>query len=153
MISSRLYALDGVEFSDCFRKAFNEAIQQQRDDLVSPAKLPQELKTQSTLISCNELSEESYHTIRSGFVEFYQGREVPYDSEDMMSAKLEDMKKYLSQRINCYRVSSTSAPYFIQKLIKKKNELLVAAAIEVMIEKSYQVDKRFNAFDLNYCLE
>ena len=75
------YALDGIEFANCYRKASLDLIK--------------------TAGECGRLSNAEYEKIYANFSEDVDGVSVAYEAEDMLITPVEDFYSFIKETLKC----------------------------------------------------
>ncbi|MCB0745375.1 MAG: hypothetical protein KDC67_15815 [Ignavibacteriae bacterium] len=149
-----VYAIDGLQFSECFRRAINDSIDTFKEEELRNS---QNLDVEGTRI-CNQLSEENYQNIKKLFVEYDVStkNEKPYESEDMNKIKIAELSSYLIPYIDCYKNYSEKENFIgniVNKISTKRNKNLLESAISLIKKKKSPKDslKSLGDIDLVYC--
>lgn len=146
--------MDGLQFSHCFNKAMNLAIE---DFKKFALKYPQNTKYEASRI-CDSFSVEDQERIKYLFVEWDEEnkRDVPYDSEDMLLINISELTYLLAEKVTCYK-NYNEGTAFIEKIVnsvpKKRNLYLVESALSKMTKEKSPKDsgKSLGDVNLSFC--
>lgn len=154
LFSANAFSLDGIQLSDCFKKAFDESIHQVKK---YARQYPEDIQFEESRL-CPELSLKDLEKIKNDLSEQdpLSGKRVPYEQEDVLKAKIVDLIPFFTDRISCYK-QYTKDTGFIEKLVnsipRDRNKDLVERAIGKIINKKSpkKLDGSLGDFDLGYC--
>ncbi len=139
-ISFNVFALNGLEFTDCMVRSMNETLKEfEQDDNGY----------------CSEISKGDISRLEDKFSEKFEGKIYPYESEDMMEAEVGEMILAVSKKINCFQVAEDKKMFLKNDIHLKHNTLVEKSmmkmlGVKVINEKDFSM--KLKSFDLNlYC--
>lgn len=159
IFSAQAFALDGIEFVNCYRKAINETLKKYKS-------APEQMNSEDDLLdmsvrACERLPKDLYVKLIDKYSENVDGIRVATEEEDMHRAKLKWIYNDLRELTDCYEkrwpnYTGVISDFIVNKPTEKRNIKLNRDAFEKMlgvdnILENLHLTLGNEKFNLSYC--